>query len=206
VLPFNTDFVRHLPGGYAQKHPDEDWAETFAVWMTADLDWRELYSDSAGALRKLEYCDRMMNEIKDRDPDVTNAQIDYDTREMQTTVQEYYEKIEIASTTIPRSLDGDLRVIFAPRGTPPSVEETARMGDAALLLRRQQDSLANSVYRWTGVDPDILKQLIAHLVRRAKSLGITYPLKERDAILVELSGFLSTLAMNYIYKGKFIVS
>jgi Putative zinc-binding metallo-peptidase len=206
VLPFSTDFVRHLPGGYAQKHPDEDWAETFAVWMTPGSDWRELYGDSAGALKKLEYCQRMMAEIKDREPDVTNAQIDYDTREMRTTVQEYYEKFEIASTTIPRSLDGDLRVIFARRGTETSGEEPLRVGDASLLLRRQQDSLANSVYRWTGLDPDILKQLIAHLVRRAKSLGITYPLKERDAILVELSGFLSTLAMNYIYKGKFIVS
>jgi len=81
-----------------------------------------------------------------------------------------------------------------------------RMGDAALLLRRQQDSLANSVSRWTVVDPDILRQLIAHLVKRAKSLGITYPLKERDEILVEISGFLSTLAMNYIYTGKFIAS
>jgi hypothetical protein len=206
VLPFSADFVRHLPGGYAQKHPDEDWAETFAVWMTPGLDWRDLYGDSAGALRKLEYCQRVMNEIKDRDPDVTNAQIDYDTRAMRTTVQEYYEKFEIASTTIPRSLDGDLRVIFVRRGAETPGDESARMGDAALLLRRQQDSLANSVYRWTGLDPDILKQLIAHLVRRAKALGITYPLKERDAILVELSGFLSTLAMNYIYKGKFIVS
>jgi hypothetical protein len=206
VLPFSTEFVRHLPGGYAQKHPDEDWAETFAVWMTPGSDWRELYGDSAGALKKLEYCQRMMEEIKDREPDVTNAQIDYDTREMQTTVQEYYEKIELSSTTIPRSLDGDLRVIFARRGTEAPNEESVRMGDAALLLRRQQDSLANSVYRWTGVDPDILRQLITYLVGRAKALSITYPLKERDAILVELSGFLSTLAMNYIYKGKFIVS
>jgi hypothetical protein len=32
--PFSRRFVRHLPGWYAQKHPDEDWAETFAVWMT----------------------------------------------------------------------------------------------------------------------------------------------------------------------------
>src|SRR5260370_25032251 len=31
--PFSRRFVRHLPGWYAPKHPDEDWAETFAVWM-----------------------------------------------------------------------------------------------------------------------------------------------------------------------------
>ncbi|MFY9703561.1 MAG: putative zinc-binding metallopeptidase, partial [Terriglobales bacterium] len=28
--PFSRDYVRHLPGWYAQKHPDEDFAETFA--------------------------------------------------------------------------------------------------------------------------------------------------------------------------------
>src|SRR5690606_3112007 len=38
--PFSRRFVRHLPGWYAQKHPDEDWSETFAVWMTPGRDWR----------------------------------------------------------------------------------------------------------------------------------------------------------------------
>src|SRR4051794_1952721 len=40
VEPFSRQYVRHLPGWYAQKHPDEDWSETFAVWMTPGLDWR----------------------------------------------------------------------------------------------------------------------------------------------------------------------
>ena len=42
--PFSRRFVRHLPGWYAQKHPDEDWSETFAVWMTPHLDWRREYA------------------------------------------------------------------------------------------------------------------------------------------------------------------
>src|SRR5947199_165860 len=56
--PFSTEFVDHLPGWYAQKHPDEDWAETFAVWMTPGLDWRRCYAGRP-ALAKLEYCDRV---------------------------------------------------------------------------------------------------------------------------------------------------
>lgn len=203
VIPFSPDFVRHLPGGYAQKHPDEDWAETFAVWMTPGSDWRELYADSPGALAKLEYCARTMEAIKDRVPDVTSTEIDYDTRAIRKTVQEYYDKVELAGTTIPRSLDGDLRVIFARRAEAGG-EEPGRTGEAALLLSRQKDALANAVYRWTGVDQEIVKQLIAHLEKRAKALGLAYSLKERDAILVDLSGFLSTLAMNYAYTGKLI--
>src|SRR5436190_19620569 len=48
--PFSRRFVRHLPGWYAQKHPDEDWAETFAVWMTPGKDWHDDYSNWATAL------------------------------------------------------------------------------------------------------------------------------------------------------------
>jgi hypothetical protein len=67
--PFNPqsqDFVRHLmwPEFYAQKHPDEDWAETFAVWMTPD--WRAEYRDWPLALAKLEYCAQVVAELASR--------------------------------------------------------------------------------------------------------------------------------------------
>ena len=55
--PFSRRFVRHLPGWYAQKHPDEDWAETFAVWLTPGEHWRTDYAASPHALAKLEFCD-----------------------------------------------------------------------------------------------------------------------------------------------------
>ena len=38
--PFSHDFVRHILGWYAQKHPDEDFAETFAVWLQPRARWR----------------------------------------------------------------------------------------------------------------------------------------------------------------------
>ena len=66
--PFSRRFVRHLPGWYAQKHPDEDWAETFAVWMTPGLDWRTEYAAWPVALEKLQYCDFTMAWLVDRDP------------------------------------------------------------------------------------------------------------------------------------------
>jgi hypothetical protein len=203
VVPFSPDFVRHLPGGYAQKHPDEDWAETFAVWMTPGSDWRALYQDSAGALRKLEYCDRTLTSLRDVEPEVTSAEIDYDTRALRTTVQEYYERIDLGPVSIPRSLDGDLTAIFA-RDREPAAGTPARLGDAGMLLKRHGDFLANSVYRWTGVDPSLTAPLVAHLARRASGLRLQYPLSARDEILVELSGFLTALAMNYQYRGKFV--
>ena len=53
--PFSRRYVRHLPGWYAQKHPDEDWSETFAVWMTPGRDWRREYSGWPVAAAKLAY-------------------------------------------------------------------------------------------------------------------------------------------------------
>jgi hypothetical protein len=63
--PLSRDFVQNLPWSYAQKHPDEDWAETFAVWMTPWLDWRSKYRGWPRALAKLEYCDRTMKALRD---------------------------------------------------------------------------------------------------------------------------------------------
>jgi len=51
---FSKDYVRYLPGWYAQKHPDEDFAETFAVWMTPRSSWRKKYR-GWGAMAKLRY-------------------------------------------------------------------------------------------------------------------------------------------------------
>src|SRR5262249_17364732 len=76
--PFSRRYVHHLPGWYAQKHPDEDWAETFAVWMTPGSNWREDYADWPVALAKLQYCDRTVAALADREPLVTSTELDED--------------------------------------------------------------------------------------------------------------------------------
>jgi hypothetical protein len=209
VKPFSPDFVRHLPGGYAQKHPDEDWAETFAVWMTPGLDWRALYADSPGALAKLEHCETLCQGLRDRDPEVVDTQIDYDTKEIRLTLQEFFEVVDLGPERIPRSLDGDLSAIFArarERVSGAKVDDEAKTGDAAGLIRRQREFYSATVYAWTGVDPAVLRTLTKHLEARAKELALRYPLSERDEVVAELAAFLTALAMNYQYTGKFIAS
>ena len=111
--PFSRRFVRHLPGWYAQKHPDEDWAETFAVWMTPGLDWRAEYAGWPVALAKLEYCDRTMAELRDRDPPVTADELDEDVGELDLLAGRVLPDLRPGRR--PRScpgLDGALRTIF----------------------------------------------------------------------------------------------
>jgi hypothetical protein len=42
--PYSKSFVLHLDSWYAQSHPDEDFAETFAVWLTPNSEWRQRYA------------------------------------------------------------------------------------------------------------------------------------------------------------------
>ncbi len=58
--PNSRDYVQHLPRWYAQSHPDEDFAETFAVWLTPRSNWRQRYAEWPGALEKLEFVDELM--------------------------------------------------------------------------------------------------------------------------------------------------
>jgi hypothetical protein len=61
--PYSRSFVRHLDLWYAQSHPDEDFAETFAVWLTPDSLWEERYRGWP-VLKKLRYVDSLMNNLQ----------------------------------------------------------------------------------------------------------------------------------------------
>src|SRR6476469_2514647 len=88
--PFSRAYVRHILGWYAQKHPDEDFAETFAVWLTPDLDWRREYAGWE-ALDKLEYVDRVMREVGEERPEVPVVTPAFNTDEAKNyTVEDHY--------------------------------------------------------------------------------------------------------------------
>ena len=39
----SRDYVINLTSWYAQAHPVEDFAETFAIWLNPFIDWRAAY-------------------------------------------------------------------------------------------------------------------------------------------------------------------
>ncbi len=120
--PQSREHVRHILGWYAQKHPDEDFAETFAVWLTPGLDWRSEYKDW-GALHKLEWMDHVMREFARLSP-ATPAVTDDDlpVEAMHWTVADHYAGEELLPVGDARQFDGDLRRIFALRGDAPAGE------------------------------------------------------------------------------------
>src|SRR5207244_9261551 len=87
--PFSRNYVVHLDDWYAQSQSDEDFAETFAVWLTPGLDWRKQYAGWK-ALKKLEYVDELMRSLA-RPPPVHAPKYriaDYDW--LNLTHQPYY--------------------------------------------------------------------------------------------------------------------
>ncbi|HZT72028.1 MAG TPA: putative zinc-binding metallopeptidase [Terriglobales bacterium] len=88
-VAFSREYVRHIAGWYAQKHPDEDFAETFAVWLTPSSRWREKYR-TWGALRKLEYMDRIARQVGAVEPLRRRGRSDITADEMEMTVAEYF--------------------------------------------------------------------------------------------------------------------
>jgi hypothetical protein len=88
----STRFVHHLAGCYAQKHPDDDFAETFAVWLTPYSHWQTAYAGRP-ALEKLQYVERITAEYGEKPPIVTGGMVDMPVEEIKMTLSEWYETV-----------------------------------------------------------------------------------------------------------------
>jgi hypothetical protein len=205
--PFSRRFVRHLPGWYAQKHPDEDWAETFAVWMTPGLDWRAEYATWPQALAKLEYCDRVMTGLAGREPLAVDDELDEDVGEIAYTLDQYYRGFEWGDGgdgDVPPGLDGALRAIFEDLGRPEDLSTDAPRRPAAELIRRLAGILPADVYRWTGHFPERTRRLLDQIADRATALEQVYPADREIPAVIALTTLVTALAMNQVHTGSYM--
>jgi hypothetical protein len=203
--PFSRRYVRHLPGWYAQKHPDEDWAETFAVWMTPGLDWRAEYGAWPVACAKLAYCERTMAALRDRDPVVTSAELDEDVGEIEYSLDQYY-RVDPAALDGegPRGLDGALRAIFEDLGGAEGMSLEEPLVPASDLIRRLEPELLANVFRWTGHFPERTRVLVRFLAERAGQLRQGYAANREQAAIVGFTTLVTGLAMNYVQRGSYL--
>ncbi|MGB0768396.1 MAG: putative zinc-binding metallopeptidase, partial [Phycisphaeraceae bacterium] len=143
--PASRDYVTHLPAWYAQAHPAEDFAETFAVWLTPGGKWRKTYKAWPVALRKLEYLDQLMAEIAGEPPSVRSRRKIEPVSTLGTTLREHYRKKRwFYGDTFPDFYDRDLFKLFS------ADPKYAHRPTAASTLRGFQAELRETVARWTG--------------------------------------------------------
>ena len=202
--PFSRRFVVHLPGWYSQKHPDEDWAETFAVWMTPGSDWRSAYSAWPKALEKLTYCDDLMRQLGDQEPPVTAVDLEWEVGNLTDSVGELYDSWAFADDEgqLP-GLDGALRSIFESEGTAGDEATPPARLPAADLFRRWEREIMAEVFRWTGHFPERTRSLLRRLASRARELRQVYPADSEPKTLLALSTLVTALAMNHVHHGSY---
>ena len=189
--PFSREYVRHILGWYAQKHPDEDFAETFAVWLTPGRDWRAEYAGWP-ALAKLEYVDRVMREMGHHAPDARGPEEeDLPVEAMEYTLAEHYRGLdEPLPLDDERHFDGDLRTLFSSDADAPDGDS------AAEFVRRHRREIVSRIAYWTGENTITVRAFVDLIVQRAAALRLHVGGLEAST-LIELTAFGTAVMMNY---------
>lgn len=193
--PYSKSFVLHLDSWYAQSHPDEDFAESFAVWLTPDSDWRERFKDWP-AIKKLEYVDTLMKEIAGKPPLVNSRRRVDPVHRMRKTLRAHYErKRRHYGVERPNFYDRDLRRLFSD-----DPQYRGNMKAARFIARIRRD-VRRRVAEATGEYQYTIDKVIGDMITRANELNLRLKVSEEKAGL-DFVILLTVQTMNYLHSGR----
>lgn len=174
--PGSRRFVHHLGEWYAQAHPTEDFAETFAVWLAPRSAWRERYAEWP-AFAKLQAVDQLVSEVRAQRPPVRNR-IRIEPLESNTrTLGQYYRRKLARYRRYRRGLaDALLQWLFSRE---PSRRAPLR---AATLLRAHRQAIIESVSRELGLERYSVQQIMRMLIERSDAMKLYVRGNRRDAV------------------------
>lgn len=197
--PYDKRFVLNLPNWYAQSHPHEDWAETFAVWLRPNSDWRHRYAGWP-AYKKLLYVDRLMTEIRQKKPILSNRKSEHPLRRIRTTLGEYYEaKLQRYDADGPEFIDRDLYKLFGHPKRRPGSES------AAHFLLKVRKEVIESVEYWGGEYRFRIDRTIRRMAARCNELGLQRYWRA-DRVKTELTACLTMLVVDKMLKDGFHIT
>lgn len=193
--PYSKSFVVHLDMWYAQSHPSEDFAETFAVWLNPASRWKSRYRDW-GALKKLEYVDELMREIAGEKPQVTSGKHVEPLHKIDKTLREHYEqKRQRYANRKPDFYDNDLRKLFSDD------RKYRRNLSAARFMLRMKPELRRVVARWTGEYQYTIEQVLDDIIARCRELKLRL-VRSPQRTLVDTIVMVAVQTMNYLHAGN----
>jgi hypothetical protein len=191
--PASRRYVQHLRLYYAQSHPVEDFAETFAVWLQGPAIWRRRYRDWP-ALKKLEFVDELVKELRGAAPPVKSRKTVEAIRTLGQTLGEHYEaKRRLYTVNYPDFYDRDLLRIFS---ADPKDRDAER---ASAFLRRNRPVIRKMVARWTGEYQFTLDQVLKDLIGRCRELRLRAVGSERQ-LRTDFALFLTVQTMHFLYR------
>ncbi len=197
--PYSKRFVIHLDDWYAQSHAHEDWAETFAVWLKPNSDWRTRYQGWS-ALKKLQYVDKLMTEIKGTRPRVRNRRQPIPLRSLRITLGEYYAAKQTRyGGEHPGFYDQHLLRLFSRD------EADMHKQPASAYLERVGLEILATVSRWTAEYRYRIHQVLQDMARRSDELDLHVGHDDAQMKL-DVTACLTMLVMNNLHGGGFHIA
>ncbi|MCC7178363.1 MAG: hypothetical protein IT177_08230 [Acidobacteria bacterium] len=193
--PYSKSFVLHLDPWYAQSHPDEDFAETFALWLTPGANWEQRYAGWP-AIKKLEYMDRLMRSLAGKPALVAAGdEVDPLRRQRKTLRQHYRRKRRHYGVDHPAFYDRDLRRLFS------DAAEHADRPTAVQFIQRHRRAVRRMVAEWTGIYQYTIDKVLEDMMARSRELKLRMALPE-DQARQEFTVLLTVQVMNYLHSGR----
>lgn len=195
--PASRRYVHNLDLWYAQAHPHEDFAETFAVWLAPRSNWRQRY-EGWPALEKLHYVDELMNELSGARPKVTTRRRVDPVSSLRQTLGEYYrDKRERYSPGHVDDYDDDLLRLFAEGGNGNG--HAGR--PAASFLRSHRNEIRHMVAKWTGEYEFTLDVVLGEMIGRCRELRLR-ALGDEQQMKLDFAILLTAHTMHYVYRNR----
>jgi hypothetical protein len=191
---FSRDYVVHLKHWYAQAHPAEDFAETFAVWLTPGSRWRDAYR-AWPARAKLELVDEMMRSIAAKAPAVRSRRRPEPVSKQRMTLGEHYErKQRLHAEDWPETYDDDLRDAFEGGGQGAET--------AAAFLKRLRPEVRPMASARTGAPEYAIDEVLQDMIDRAGALRLRVPPQWADERPRDLRRKVTVKAIRFLHGGR----
>jgi hypothetical protein len=194
--PASRRYVQHLRLYYAQSHPAEDFAETFAVILgSRGGGWRKRYADWP-ALKKLEYVEELLERLRGEAPRHRSRRMPESLPRLGMTLRSYYaDKRERYLVSYPDIYDRDLRRLFSDDPRHHSQELASR------FLRRNSSEIRSLVSNWTGEYQFTLEQVLKDMIGRSRELKLRAAGPERR-LKIEFAVLLTVKTMDFHYSRR----
>lgn len=202
VNPWSKSHVKYLhhlgeDPHYAQKHPDEDWAETFAVWLDPKSRWESKYKNWPTALEKLYYVDGAIKEIAGTKPLNKKKKHDGDYLKIEDTVADWWGLGE-------EQLDAKLQEYFRDMNDMFIKPEKKKrnMVQAQNLLNWYARQLTDNTSEWiqSASKPD-LRKCLRQWEEICEKEGLYYLEEEEDDKVMQLATLLTYYALEKKLKN-----
>lgn len=190
--PHSKRHVRNVPYNYAQCHPAEDFAETFAVWLNPSTTWKTRYAGWP-AMRKLRYVDRIMRDLRGRPAPRRKVLKQAEARLLRSTLKHYYDrKFRLYNMGDLTFSVRHLKTIFRPtRARQPQ-------GPASEFVRRHKRRVVDALTAWTGEARPRVERVLAGLAHLCDQHNLVVQ-KDETATLIRFTTFASTLIVNRVH-------